>query len=94
VYYSIIGILGMAIFLGMFGLSLSFFSWSAVYAHSYLRQLMYFASLTVTGSDVQAQRLQFYIDVEKLEKEFVLTSAEYLLSLANVKWTFTGTFFW
>jgi nuclear pore complex protein Nup160 len=55
---------------------------------------MCFASLTVTGSDVQAQRLQFYIDVEKLEKEFVLTSAEYLLSLANVKWTFTGTFFW
>lgn len=45
----------------------------------------------LTGSDVQAQRLQFYIDVEKLEKEFVLTSAEYLLSLANVKWTFTGT---
>ncbi|KAG5228130.1 nuclear pore complex protein [Salix suchowensis] len=44
-----------------------------------------------TRSDVQAQRLQFYIDVEKLEKEFILTSAEYLLSLANVKWTFTGT---
>ncbi|KAJ6426310.1 hypothetical protein OIU84_022009 [Salix udensis] len=45
----------------------------------------------LTRSDVQAQRLQFYIDVEKLEKEFILTSAEYLLSLANVKWTFTGT---
>ncbi|CAK7335902.1 unnamed protein product [Dovyalis caffra] len=45
----------------------------------------------LTGNDVQAQTLQFYIDVEKLEKEFVLTSAEYLLSLSNVKWTFTGT---
>ncbi|KAL9141071.1 hypothetical protein ABFS82_14G078800 [Erythranthe guttata] len=36
------------------------------------------------------QKLPSFIDVEKLEKEFVLTSAEYLLSLANIKWTFTG----
>ncbi|KAK2644108.1 hypothetical protein Ddye_019303 [Dipteronia dyeriana] len=43
-----------------------------------------------TGDDVHPQRLQSYIDVEKLEKEFVLTSAEYLLSMANVKWKFTG----
>ncbi|KAA8545346.1 hypothetical protein F0562_020130 [Nyssa sinensis] len=43
-----------------------------------------------TGNDVQPQRVQYYVDVEKLENEFVLTSAEYLLSLANVKWTFTG----
>ncbi|KAK0591184.1 hypothetical protein LWI29_036588 [Acer saccharum] len=42
------------------------------------------------GDDVHPQRLQSYIDVEKLEKEFVLTSAEYLLSMANVKWKFTG----
>ncbi|KAL5789070.1 hypothetical protein ACOSQ2_003958 [Xanthoceras sorbifolium] len=42
------------------------------------------------GDDVHPQRLQSYIDVEKLEKEFVLTSAEYLLSVANVKWKFTG----
>ncbi|KAK9286738.1 hypothetical protein L1049_015142 [Liquidambar formosana] len=42
------------------------------------------------GNTVQPQRLQTYVDVEKLENEFVLTSAEYLLSLANVKWTFTG----
>ncbi|KAF7804423.1 nuclear pore complex protein NUP160 isoform X1 [Senna tora] len=30
------------------------------------------------------------IDVEKLENEFVLTSAEYMLSLVHVKWTYTG----
>ena len=36
------------------------------------------------------QRLQPYIDIEILENEFVLASAEYLLSLANVKWTNTG----
>ncbi|XP_017229286.1 nuclear pore complex protein NUP160 isoform X2 [Daucus carota subsp. sativus] len=36
------------------------------------------------------QRLQPYIDIEFLENEFVLASAEYLLSLANVKWTNTG----
>ncbi|XP_043806897.1 nuclear pore complex protein NUP160 isoform X2 [Manihot esculenta] len=40
--------------------------------------------------DVQPQRLQFHIDIEKIENEFVLTSAEYLLSLANVKRTSTG----
>ncbi|XVE89260.1 hypothetical protein DITRI_Ditri19aG0188900 [Diplodiscus trichospermus] len=43
-----------------------------------------------SGNDVQAQRLQFCIDIEKLEYEFVLTSAEYLLSLSNVKWTYSG----
>ncbi|KAK1430067.1 hypothetical protein QVD17_12562 [Tagetes erecta] len=30
------------------------------------------------------------MNIEKLENEFVLTSAEYLLSLANVRWTFNG----
>ncbi|KAI8023992.1 Nuclear pore complex protein NUP160 [Camellia lanceoleosa] len=52
------------------------------------------ARLTVdeqsAGNGIQTQRLQSYVDVEKLENEFVLTSAEYMLSLANVKWTFTG----
>ncbi|KAK4406816.1 Nuclear pore complex protein [Sesamum angolense] len=41
-------------------------------------------------NDALPQKLPSYLDVEKLEKEFVLTSAEYLLSLANIKWTFTG----
>ncbi|XP_012074439.1 nuclear pore complex protein NUP160 isoform X1 [Jatropha curcas] len=45
----------------------------------------------LVGSDVEPQRLQFYVDTEKLENEFVLTSAEYLLSLANVKWKSTET---
>lgn len=40
--------------------------------------------------DGQPQKLQSYLDVEKLENEFVITSAEYFLSLSNVKWTFTG----
>lgn len=45
---------------------------------------------TAVCNDVQSQRWQSYIDIEKLENEFVLTSAEYFLSMANVKWTFTG----
>ncbi|KAI8553195.1 hypothetical protein RHMOL_Rhmol06G0325300 [Rhododendron molle] len=43
------------------------------------------------NDDVKAQRLQSFVDSEKLENEFVLTSAEYLLSLANINWTFTGS---
>ncbi|KAI3709094.1 hypothetical protein L2E82_38852 [Cichorium intybus] len=39
---------------------------------------------------VPSQKVDSCMDIEKLENEFVLTSAEYLLSLANVKWTFTG----
>lgn len=51
------------------------------------------AKMTVkeqSGNKLQAQGLQFCIDIEKLEYEFVLTSAEYLLSLANVSWTYSG----
>lgn len=40
------------------------------------------------GNGTQSQRQRSYLDVEKLENEFILTSAEYLLSLANVSWTF------
>lgn len=40
--------------------------------------------------DFQAQRQETYIGIEKLEDEFVVTSAEYLLSLANVKWARAG----
>lgn len=43
-----------------------------------------------SSNDAQLQKLYSYVDVEKLENEFVLTTAEYLLSLANVKWTYTG----
>ncbi|KAL6976227.1 hypothetical protein U1Q18_025018, partial [Sarracenia purpurea var. burkii] len=44
------------------------------------------------GIDAHAQRSQSYVDVEKLDNEFVLTSAEYFLSLANINWTFTAPF--
>lgn len=44
----------------------------------------------LVGSDIQPQCLQSYIDIDKLEKEYVLTSAEYLLSTRNVEWTFNG----
>lgn len=44
----------------------------------------------LVGNDIQPQCLQSYIDIDKLEKEYVLTSAEYLLSTRNVKWTFNG----
>ncbi|XP_009775332.1 nuclear pore complex protein NUP160 isoform X2 [Nicotiana sylvestris] len=40
------------------------------------------------GNGAQSQRQRSYLDVEKLENEFILTSTEYLLSLANVTWTF------
>ena len=43
-------------------------------------------------NDVEPQRWQSCIDIEKLENEFVLTSAEYMLSLVNVKWTFSGKY--
>lgn len=42
------------------------------------------------GNGTQSQRQRSYLDVEKLENEFILTSAEYLLSLANVSWTFAS----
>lgn len=42
------------------------------------------------GINVQAQTQDSYIGIEKLEDEFVVTSAEYVLSLANVSWTRTG----
>ncbi|XP_059313417.1 nuclear pore complex protein NUP160 [Lycium ferocissimum] len=40
------------------------------------------------GNGAESQRQRSYLDVEKLENEFILTSAEHLLSLANVAWTF------
>ncbi|KAL1369522.1 nuclear pore complex protein NUP160-like isoform X2 [Arachis hypogaea] len=43
-----------------------------------------------SDNDAEPERWQSCIDVEKLENEFVLTSAEYKLSLVNVKWTFSG----
>ncbi|KAL6531494.1 hypothetical protein OROMI_027857 [Orobanche minor] len=42
-------------------------------------------------ADALPQKLPSYLDLEKLEKEYVLTSAEYLLSLANINWSFTGS---
>lgn len=56
----------------------------------YLGALTLFNFATAPGNDAQLQKPHNYVDVEKLENEFVLTEAEYLLSLANVKWTFTG----
>ncbi|KAI7734640.1 hypothetical protein M8C21_024531, partial [Ambrosia artemisiifolia] len=40
--------------------------------------------------NLPSQKPDSCMDIEKLEKEFVLTSAEYLLSLANVRWTYDG----
>ncbi|XP_022928856.1 nuclear pore complex protein NUP160 [Cucurbita moschata] len=39
--------------------------------------------------DTKPQKRNSYIDMKQLENEFVLTSSEYLLSLANIKWPFT-----
>lgn len=51
-----------------------------------------FSPFPAPGNGAQSQRQRSYLDVEKLENEFILTSAEYLLSLANVKWTFASKF--
>ncbi|XP_074275102.1 nuclear pore complex protein NUP160 isoform X2 [Silene latifolia] len=40
--------------------------------------------------DNETQKQESYIGIEKLEDEFVMTSAEYMLCLANVKWMRTG----
>ncbi|XP_027365626.1 nuclear pore complex protein NUP160 [Abrus precatorius] len=45
---------------------------------------------TPGDNGAEPQDWQSSIDIEKLENEFVLTSAEYMLSLVNVKWTFSG----
>ncbi|KAH1216805.1 Nuclear pore complex protein NUP160 [Glycine max] len=45
---------------------------------------------TAADNDAEPQGWQSSIDIEKLENEFVLTSAEYMLSLVNIKWTFSG----
>lgn len=47
--------------------------------------------VTEENNGTQLQRPHSYIDIAKLEDEFVITSAEYLLSLANVEWTCSGT---
>lgn len=39
---------------------------------------------------VPAKQSQSFVDIEKLENEFVLTSTEYVLSLSNVYWTCSG----
>lgn len=50
-----------------------------------------FLKLNVAGKvNAQAQRPDLYIGIDTLEDEFVLTSAEYLLSLANLRWTRSG----
>ncbi|XP_054791802.1 nuclear pore complex protein NUP160-like isoform X2 [Prosopis cineraria] len=41
-------------------------------------------------NDTECQSWQSSVDLEKLDHEFVLTSAEYMLSLVNVKWIYTG----
>lgn len=46
--------------------------------------------IAAASNDVHPQTGKSYIDIEKIENEFVLTSAEYLLSLAHVKPTSSG----
>lgn len=53
-------------------------------------EAIYCIFVSASGDDFQPQKLHSYIDIEQIENEFVLTSAEYLLSLAHVKWRFTG----
>ncbi|XP_040373966.1 nuclear pore complex protein NUP160 isoform X2 [Rosa chinensis] len=43
------------------------------------------------NNDVHPRSWKSFMDIQKIENEFVLTSAEHLLSLAHVKWTNTGT---
>lgn len=47
----------------------------------------------VVNDDAQSLKHQVCVDIEKLENDFVLTSAEYLLILSNIKPPFTGNFY-
>ncbi|XXG76396.1 hypothetical protein AAC387_Pa08g0756 [Persea americana] len=46
---------------------------------------------SVVNDDAQSLKHQVCVDIEKLENDFVLTSAEYLLILSNIKPPFTGS---
>ncbi|KAI3923172.1 hypothetical protein MKW92_020270 [Papaver armeniacum] len=48
------------------------------------------ARTALADKNIKSSCPQHCIDIEKLEKEFVFTSAQYLLTLANMKLTFTG----
>ncbi|XP_077233386.1 SUPPRESSOR OF AUXIN RESISTANCE1 isoform X2 [Tasmannia lanceolata] len=45
----------------------------------------------INRDDPESWSVQCYIDIERLENEYVLTSAQYLLVLANVKPAFAGS---
>ncbi|KAF6156793.1 hypothetical protein GIB67_033262 [Kingdonia uniflora] len=45
---------------------------------------------SLPGTGVQCRRQQFCIDIEELENEFVLATAQYSLSLINIKMKFSG----
>lgn len=47
-------------------------------------------SCALATDDALPQMVPSYLDVDKLEKEFILTSAEHVLSLAGVKWISFG----
>ena len=52
-----------------------------------------FSNFVATAdNDVEPQRWQSCIDIEKLEHKSVLTLAEYMLSLVSVKWTFSSKY--
>ncbi|KAF9603749.1 hypothetical protein IFM89_037835 [Coptis chinensis] len=59
-----------------------------LYPNKKARKVVEESSLSRSG--VQCWRLQYCIDIEKLEKEYVLTLAEYFLSLENIKLKLIG----
>lgn len=72
----------------MFNISIGYRTLNLLVILLWVNKCFFFAA--AAGNDILPQRQQSYIDIVKLENEFVLTSAEYLLSLANIRWTFTG----
>lgn len=42
------------------------------------------------GTDSELSRLQYCVDIEILEKEYILTEAQYMLSTLKSKFDFSG----
>lgn len=47
-------------------------------------------TFAAVNSKDQPKGYQSCIDIEKIQNEFVFTTAEYLLSLKNCEWTYSG----
>ncbi|KAM2511233.1 hypothetical protein PS1_035634 [Malus domestica] len=59
--------------------------WRILFKTSTIQAVTSFIFIAAASNNAHPQTGKSYIDIEKIEDEFMLTSAEYLLSLANIK---------